>query len=228
MSPFIPTARSRLKRGHERGHYDEATIHDILDSAILGHVGYTIDSQPFVTPTFFWRRKNCLYWHGSSASRMIRQQAEGIDVCMTVTLLDGLVIARSAFNHSANFRSVMAFGRTRLVTEEEERNRELDRFVERLLPNRLASLRPSHPQELKATALIAMEIAEAVAKIRSGPPEDAEEDYALDCWAGVLPIQQLIGSPLADPRLRADIAKPDHLEVFQPGSDFSKLMKDFA
>lgn len=226
MSKFEPSDRTRLRRAHERGHYDKDTVYKILDSSLLAHIGYQIDGRPFVTPTFFWRNDDILYWHGSAASRMIRAQAQGIEVCLTVSHLDGLVLARSAFNHSANYRSVMAFGVTRLVTDIEEKKRELDRAVERMVPGRLSSLRPNHQQEIKATSLIAMEIKEAAAKIRSGPPEDDEDDYKSPLWAGIVEINQVIGKVIPDPLLAPGITEPDHLAIFKEGKDYSEFLEE--
>src|SRR5262249_28976644 len=153
----------------------------------------------YVTPTAYWRTGRQLYWHGSSASRMLRNHAGGVPVCVTVTQLDGLVLARSGFHHSLNYRSVMAFGTAHLVEDPAEKVRELDRFIDRLYPGRRATLRGHEAQEIKATSLISMEIEEAAVKIRSGGPKDDEADYALDCWAGVIPIRQIVGTPEADP-----------------------------
>jgi len=224
MTAFTPTSRSQVKRLHERGRYDEESVFAILDAGILAHVGYVIDGQPYVTPTSYWRRGRTLYWHGSSASRMLRTQKGGIAVCVTVSLLDGLVVARSGFHHSINYRAVMAFGHARIVEDAKEKEAELDYFIERIYPGHVASLRPIDQQELKGTTLIAMEIEEASAKVRSGPPKDDEEDYALDIWAGVIPIRQILGAAESDPRLKPGVALPDHLRRFAAGAQFDRLV----
>jgi nitroimidazol reductase NimA-like FMN-containing flavoprotein (pyridoxamine 5'-phosphate oxidase superfamily) len=224
MTAFAPTRRSRLKRLHERGRYDEESVFAILDAGLVAHIGYVIDGQPYVTPTAYWRRGRQLYWHGSSASRMLRTQSAGIPVCVTVSLLDGLVLARSGFHHSINYRAVMAFGRARKVEDAKEKESELDYFIERIYPGRVATVRPVNQQELKATTLLAMEIEEASAKVRKGEPRDDEEDYALDIWAGVIPIRQVVGAAENDPRLKPGIALPEHLNRFTDGKRFDALV----
>jgi nitroimidazol reductase NimA-like FMN-containing flavoprotein (pyridoxamine 5'-phosphate oxidase superfamily) len=224
MTAFTPTARSQVKRLHERGRYDEESVFAILDAGLVAHIGYVIDGQPYVTPTAYWRRGRQLYWHGSSASRMLRTQSEGIPVCVTVSLLDGLVLARSGFHHSINYRAVMAFGRARKVEDAKEKESELDYFIERIYPGRVATLRPVNQQELKGTTLLAMEIEEASAKVRRGEPKDDEEDYALDIWAGVIPIRQVIGAAENDPRLKPGIPLPEHLNRFADGARFDALV----
>ena len=226
MTAFTPTHRSKVKRLHERGRYDEESVFVILDAGILAHIGYVIDGQPYVTPTAYWRRGRTLYWHGSSASRMLRTQKVGIPVCVTVSLLDGLVVARSGFHHSVNYRAVMAFGRARFVEDAKEKEAELDYFIERIYPGRVATLRPVNQQELKGTTLIAMEIEEASAKVRTGEPKDDDEDYALDIWAGVIPIRQVVGAVENDPRLKAGVALPEHLRRFTDGTRFDSLVAD--
>ena len=226
MTDFVPTARSKVKRLHERGRYDEKSVFAILDAAVVAHIGYVIDGQPYVTPTAFWRRGRTLYWHGSSASRMLRTQKQEIPVCVTVTLLDGLVVARSGFHHSINYRAVMAFGRARMIEDAKEKEAELDYFIERIYPGRVATLRPVNQQELKGTTLIAMEIEEASAKVRVGEPKDDEEDYALDIWAGVIPIRQVVGAIENDPKLRPGIPLPDHLRRFADGMRFDALIAE--
>ena len=226
MTAFTPTARSQVKRLHERGRYDEESVFAILDAGLIAHIGYVIDGQPYVTPTAYWRRGRQLYWHGSSASRMLRTQSAGIPVCVTVSLLDGLVVARSGFHHSINYRAVMAFGRARKVEDAKEKEAELDYFIERIYPGRVATVRPVNSQELKATTLLAMEIEEASAKVRTGEPKDDEEDYALDIWAGVIPIRQVIGAAENDPRLKPGIALPEHLRRFTDGARFDALVSE--
>jgi uncharacterized protein len=224
MTAFTPTHRSKVKRLHERGRYDEESVFAILDAGIVAHIGYVIDGQPYVTPTAYWRRGRTLYWHGSSASRMLRTQKDGIAACVTVSLLDGLVVARSGFHHSINYRAVMAFGRAHFVEDAKEKEGELDYFIERIYPGRVATLRPVNSQELKGTTLIAMEIEEASAKVRTGEPKDDEEDYALDIWAGVIPIRQVVGAVENDPRLKSGVALPDHLRRFADGARFDALI----
>lgn len=204
-----PTPRTRVRRLPKRGRYDAATVHAILDAAYICHVGYAVDGQPYVTPTAHWRHGSRVYWHGSSASRMLRAlQGEGVRCCLTVTHLDGLVLARSAFHHSMNYRSVMALGTARAVLDRDEKETALRAFVERIAPGRWAGLRPVTAQELKATTVVWMELDEASAKVRTGPPVDDEPDYALPIWAGVVPVEQRLGSPLPDGRLAGDPPPP--------------------
>ncbi len=214
---FPVSPRSRLRRYPKRGSVERAEVYAILDAHFLCHIGYVIDGQHYVTPTGYWRQGDRLYWHGSSASRMLRSQSEGIPVCLTVTLLDGLVLARSGFHHSVNYRSVMAFGRARRIEDPSEKEAAVTAYIERLYPGRGAALRPVTAQELKATTVLGMAIEEATAKIRSCPPVDDEEDYALPVWAGVLPIRQILGAPLEDPRLAAGTPRPAHLAPFAEG-----------
>ena len=210
MTDLSPTERTRLRRVHQRGHYDRETIDAILDAGMICHVGYVIDGRPYVTPTICWREGDRVYWHGSSASRMLRK-AEDAEVCLTVTHVDGLVLARSAFHHSANYRSVMLFGRAAKVTDPEDKTARLKTFVDQLYPGRWDDLRPMTGQELKATTILSIPIDEASAKVRSGPPVDDEEDYALDVWAGVVPVRTVIGAPEDDPRLKPGVAEPGYL-----------------
>ena len=233
VDAFSPTERSRVKRLHERGRYDRETVHAILDAGMIAHIAYVIPDatnggQPYVTPTAYWRDGDRLYWHGSSASRMLRAEAKGIPVCVTVTHLDGLVLARSGFHHSINYRSVMAFGKAAIITDIAEKTHHLNRFVDRVYPGRNATLRPIDPQELKATTLLGMEIEEASAKIRTGPPKDDEPDYALDCWAGVIPIAQVVGAAVPDPLLRPGVDWPEHLRLFKDGNRFDAVMTENA
>lgn len=194
------TSRTRVRRQPARGSHDLAAIHAVLDAGLLCHVGYEFGSGPFVTPTAYWREGNRVYWHGSAASRMLKAQASGVPVCFTVSHFDGLVLARSAFHHSVNYRSVMAFGTGELVTDAEEKARQLELFMERLAPGRWAEVRRPTARELRLTTVIGLELDEAVLKCRSGPPSDDDADYALDVWAGVLPIATRAGRPEPDPR----------------------------
>ena len=208
---FKPTARTRVKRLHKRAHYDRATVYSIIDAAILAHVGYVIDGQPFVTPTNCWRDGDRVLWHGSMASRMLKTVREGVPACVTITHLDGLVMARSAFHHSVNYRSVMLFGRAAMITDRAEKSRALEAFVERVAPGRWSTLRPMTAQELKATMVVGMTIDEAAAKVRTGPPVDDEPDYAMAIWAGVVPLRITAGTPIADARLIAGTPVPSNL-----------------
>ena len=205
-----PSERVRVKRVHERGAYDRATIDAILDAAPVAHVGYVVGGQPFVTPTLQWREGDHVYWHGSAASRML-EAADGADVCVTVTLIDGIVVARSAFHHSVNYRSVMLIGRASLITDPAEKEARLKAFIDGLFPGRWAILRPVTARELRATSVLSIPISEASAKVRIGPPKDDEEDYALDIWAGVLPLRLESQTPIGDPRMKADVPVPDHV-----------------
>ena len=209
---FPPTPRTRVKRLHQRACYDRKTVHAVLDAGLVCHVGYTIDDQPYVTPTAYWREDDWVYWHGSSASRALRRQKGGVPVCFTASLLDGLVLARSGFHSSINYRSVMAFGAAVLIDDPAEKLRQLERFVERLTPGRWAELRPVEAQELKATTVLGLELKEVVAKVRSGPPADDEPDYDLDVWAGEVPMRRVIETAIDDPRLKAGIPAPDYLK----------------
>ncbi|CAM4414894.1 pyridoxamine 5'-phosphate oxidase family protein [Palleronia rufa] len=206
--------KSRLRRYHERGHFDRKTVNAILDAQPMCSVGYVIDGQPYVTPTFQWREGNRVYWHGSSASRALRQSNEA-QVCLTVSILDGLVLARSGMHHSANTRSVMLFGTARKVEDPEEKLARLRNFVNGLFPGRYDTLRPDHAQDLKATMVLGMEISEGSAKIRTGDPGDDEADYALPIWAGVIPVQTTFGAPAPDPRNLPGVEVPEHVRTFR-------------
>lgn len=208
---------NRVKRRHDRGFYDTATVHALLDSAALCHVAYVIDGQPYCTPTLYWREGSRLYWHGSSASRMLRNLAEGEPACLTVTHLDSLVLARCGFNHSADYRSVMAFGHARLVSDAEEKERALVMMVDRFFPGRTAQLRQSTQQEIKATAVVTMEIERASAKIRAKGVADDDEDYELPIYAERLPVNTVLGAPQACARLLPGIARPSNLASYREG-----------
>jgi nitroimidazol reductase NimA-like FMN-containing flavoprotein (pyridoxamine 5'-phosphate oxidase superfamily) len=207
---------TRVKRLPERGRYDRETVHAILDAGFVCHVGYAVDGHPVVTPTSYWREDDHVYFHGSSASRMLRTLSDdGVPCCLTVTHTDGLVLARSAFHHSVNYRSVMLFGTARPVTDEAAKARALEAFVERLYPGRWATLRPMTAQERKATSVLRLEIDEASAKIRAGAPKDDEEDYALPIWAGVVPLTMTVGQPVPDDRLAGGVETPEHVRRFR-------------
>ena len=209
---YPPSEKTRVKRLHERARYDRESAHAILDAGLLCHVGYVIDGQPYVTPTAYWREDDWVYWHGSSASKMLRKVKEGVSVCLTVAMLDGLVLARSGFHSSVNYRSLMAFGQAELVAEEAEKIRSLDIFIDRLTPGRAAEVRPPTSQEMKATTVLRMKLSEVAMKIRNGPPADDDEDYDLDVWAGVVPIRTVIETPQDDPRLKDGVAAPGYLD----------------
>jgi len=216
MTDLKSTERSRLRRSHKRGSFDRDTVNAILDATPLCHVGYNIDGKPYVTPTFHWREGNHIYWHGSSASRML-ENALKADVCLTVTHLDGFVIARSAMHHSVNFRSVMLFGRPEIVADPDVAAARLKTFVDGLFPGRWDTLRPMTEQELKATTVLSMEIEEGAAKVRDGGPVDDEEDYELPIWAGVVPGHTILGAPIACERLDPDIPLPDDVKTMTFG-----------
>ena len=205
------TQRTRLKRLPKRGLYERETINAILDEAFICHVGFVAGGQPYVIPTGYARIGDDLMIHGSSASRMLRSIAEGIDVCVTVTLIDGLVLARSAFHHSMNYRSVVILGKAELVTDANEKNKALEAFTEHVIPGRWAEVRWPTDLELKATTVLRLPITEASAKIRTGDPVEDEGDYAMNVWAGVLPLTLTTGEPVADAKLDQAILLPDYL-----------------
>lgn len=216
--PHFPISdRNRVRRKPDRGRFDKATVYDILDAAMIAHIAYLIDGQPFCTPTGFWREGDTLYWHGSSASRMLRSQAEGVPVCATVTHLDALVLARSGFHHSVNYRCVMAFGTARLVTDATAKARAINGFVDRFYPRRSAEIRPPRVQEVKATSFVAMPIDDASGKIRSTHVSDDEDDYALPIWAARIPIRQVIGDLEPCPRLMPGLGAPDSVSAYRSG-----------
>ena len=230
LSPpsYTPTPRSRIRRHPERAHYDRETVFAILDAALLCHVGYVIDGRPYVPPTLFWRDGERLYWHGSSASRMLRTQAKGIPVCVTVSHVDALILARCAFRHSLNYRAVMAFGTAALVEEEGEKEAGLNALIERLYPGRTRLMRPILPQELKATSLVSMVIDEASAKIRDDGPIDLEADYGAGCWAGVIPIATRLGAAVPDARVAPHGAAEPEVGHFAEGAALDEILVDLA
>lgn len=214
--PLVITEKTRLRRLNKRGHFDRATINGILDAQPMCSVGYVIDGQPYVTPTFQWREGNRVYWHGSSASRALRQSKDA-QVCLTVAILDGFVLARSGMHHSVNTRSVMLFGTAVKVENPEAKLAKLRNFVNGLFPGRYDTLRPDHAQDLKATMVLGMDISEGSAKVRTGDPSDDEEDYALPIWAGVIPVKTEIGTPIPDSRILDGVDLPDHVRDFSLG-----------
>jgi nitroimidazol reductase NimA-like FMN-containing flavoprotein (pyridoxamine 5'-phosphate oxidase superfamily) len=212
-----PSERVRLRRKRERGSYERETIEAILDEGLIGHLGIVEDGQPLVIPTLHARHGEIVYCHGSTASRTLKALAAGAPACLTVSLIDGLVLARSAMHHSANYRSVVLLGTARLVEDPVERLRGFEAIVERLVPERWGEVRHPTEKELKATALLAFGIEEASAKVRTGPPQDDEEDYALDVWAGVIPLSLSAGVPIADERLAAGTPVPAHVSRYRRG-----------
>jgi uncharacterized protein len=221
---FPVSDRNRLRRLHERGRYDRASIYPILDAAMLCHIAYIIDGQPYCTPTAFWREADHLYWHGSSASRMLRSQRDGLPVCLTVTHLDSLVLARCGFNHSVDYRSAMCFGTAHIIDDPREKSRALDRMIDRFYPGRAATLRTSTAQELKATTLIGMAIDQASGKIRSKGVGDEEEDYALPIYAAKFPVSTVIAEVETCPRMPEGVARPPGLAPFTPGRRLDDIM----
>ena len=214
MSDYKPTERTQVKRLPKRGKYDQETVFSILDTAFVCHVGFTVDGQPYVIPTNFGRSGDMLYLHGSAASRMLRQLSEGIPVCVTVTHVDGLVLARSAFHHSVNYRSVVILGQARLVEDPAEKMEALRIFTEHVMKGRWNDVRQPTEQELKATTVLALPLDEVSAKVRTGGPIDDEGDYNLPVWAGVLPLTTSVKSPEPDPQRKNDPPVPEYLRNY--------------
>jgi nitroimidazol reductase NimA-like FMN-containing flavoprotein (pyridoxamine 5'-phosphate oxidase superfamily) len=220
---FVPTKRTRLKRLSKRASYERKIIYQILNEAFICHVGFISDGQPVVIPTAYGRAEDVLYIHGSVASRMLRALADGIRVCVTVTLVDGLVLARSAFHHSMNYRSIVVFGKAYVVRGAMEKAKALRLFSEHVIPGRWAEVRQPNEGELKKTLVLRMPLLEASAKIRRGPPIDDEADYALPVWAGELPIRLAIGAPISDPRLPQHLKAPAYIRNYKIQSRGTKL-----
>lgn len=214
--PLQKTDRSRPRRMHERGRFDRETANAILDAMPMCHVGYLIDGKPIVMPTFQWREGNHVYWHASSAGRGVRN-AEDNEVCLTVTILDGFVLARSGMHHSANYRSIMLFGKPTRVTDRDAKEAKLKNFVDGLFPGRWDTLRPINEQEAKATTILSLPIEEGSSKIRTGGAVDDEEDYELPIWAGVIPVSYSIGEVVPDERNLPGVAMPDHVKALKIG-----------
>jgi nitroimidazol reductase NimA-like FMN-containing flavoprotein (pyridoxamine 5'-phosphate oxidase superfamily) len=210
LTTFTPTERTTLKRLPKRGEYDHAAVHQILDEAFICHVGFVVDGKPVVIPTSYARIGAALYIHGSAASRMLRSLEEGIDVCVTVTLIDGLVLARSAFHHSINYRSVVIFGAANLVDDPDEKIKALHAFTDQVVPGRWEEVRWPNESELRATLVLKLPLVEVSAKVRTGPPIDDEEDYELSVWAGVVPLKLTAGPPINDDRLTTGIEAPEY------------------
>ena len=224
---FEITSVNRVKRVHERGRYDRKTVYEILDAALVCHIAYVIDGQPYCTPTAFWREGDHLYWHGSSASRMIRAEAKGIPVCLTVTHLDALVMARSGFHHSVNYRSVMAYGHAHKIEDEAEKLRLMDNFIDRVYPGRSRLIRQPNAQEFKATTMLGMEIESASGKIRDTHVADEEADYAgVAAWSALYPITQILGEKSECERQLPGLAVPEAMAGFQPGTRLDTLMTE--
>ena len=210
-----PTERTRVVRESHRGAYDRETIDKILDEGFVCHVGFSVDGQTYVIPTLFARIGDAIYFHGSAASRMLRNVSDGIPVCVTVTLTDGFVLARSVFNHSMNYRSVVALGKAILVDAANEKLQALHAFTEKILSGRWNDARQPNEKELKATSILRLPLTEVSAKIRTGPPEDDAPDYALPIWAGVIPLSFTPGAPIRDERCDTSIPTPAYAAQYK-------------
>ena len=211
---FVPTARTRVVREPHRGIYDRETAYKILDEGVICHVGFVVDGQPFVIPTGYGRREDNLYIHGSAASRMLRNLDKGVPVCVTVTLLDGVVLARSIFNHSMNYRSVVVLGTAVEVADREEKLEALRWISEHIVPGRWAEVRQPNEKELKATQVMRLPITEFSSKVRQGPPIDDEEDLGFPTWAGVIPLEMVAGEPIPDAKLNAGREVPSYARQY--------------
>ena len=214
MSTFPRTDLTTLKRLPARGVYDRELVYQILDEGFICHVGFAVGGQPFVIPTGYARAEDRLFIHGSQASRMLRTLKTGIDVCVTITLLDGLVLARSAFHHSMNYRSVVVFGRASIIDDPEEKLRALRAFSEHVIPGRWDDVRGPNEDELKATIVLSLPLDEVSAKVRTGPPLDEIEDYELPVWAGLIPLRLTGGAPIADPRMKEGVELPSYAREY--------------
>lgn len=210
----MKTPKIKVKRAPKRGHYDFETVANILDEGLVCHIGFVVDNQPCVIPTAYGRVDDKVYIHGAPASRLLKSLSTGIDVCLTVTLLDGLVLARSVYHHSMNYRSVVLFGTAQAVVEPAEKMAALKAFTEHVMQGRWDDVRSPNPAELAATSVLSLPITEASAKIRTGPPTDDAADYGLPVWAGVLPFAPVPGIPLADPQLPPEISAPDNVRNY--------------
>ena len=217
--PIKPASdRTRLRRRRDRGSYDRPTIDAILDEAIVAHLAIVMDDgQPIAIPTLHARAGDVVYCHGASAGRTMRAMAQGAPACLTVSVIDGLVLARSAMHHSANYRSAILLGKARPVEDPEEKWAAFEAIVERIVPGRWSEVRQPTAKEMRATSVVAIAIDEASAKARTGPPMDDEEDYSLDVWAGVIPLSMTVGEPIPDPLLREEIAVPEHVRSYRAG-----------
>jgi nitroimidazol reductase NimA-like FMN-containing flavoprotein (pyridoxamine 5'-phosphate oxidase superfamily) len=206
MNNYTPTERTKVRRLGKRAVYDRDRVHQILDEGYLCHIGFGVEGQTFVLPTVYARFDEMLYIHGSGASRTLKTLGRGVDMCATITLVDGYVLARSAFNHSMNYRSVMILGRARLVTEEGEKLKALRLITDHMVPGRWDEVRGPNELEMKQTVVLALPLEEVSAKVRVGPPGDEEEDYALPVWGGVIPISSRLQEPVADGRVLPGVA----------------------
>jgi nitroimidazol reductase NimA-like FMN-containing flavoprotein (pyridoxamine 5'-phosphate oxidase superfamily) len=215
MEKITQTTRTTLKRLPQRGNYDRNAINQILDEGFICHVGFAVEGKPFVIPTGYARVGDSLLIHGSQASRMLHTLEQGIDVCVTITLIDGLVLARSAFNHSMNYRSVVIFGNAKAIEDSLEKLTALRAISEHIIPGRWEDVRGPNQRELQLTTVLSLGLDEASAKIRNGPPIDYEEDYGLDVWAGVIPLKLIAESPVADPRLATAPAAPAYARSYK-------------
>ena len=215
MSKFTPTERTKVRRLPDRGKYDAESVYGILDEAFICHVGFVVEGQPYVIPTGFARVNDTLYIHGSAASRMLRTLADGVQVCVTVTLIDGIVMARSGFHSSMNYRSVVILGRATQVEGRDEKLAALAAFSEQVMPGRWKDFRETTDAELKGTLVLTLPLKEVSAKVRTGPPKDDEVDYALPLWAGVVPLKLSAGTPIDDPRLPRGIEPPGYARNYK-------------
>jgi uncharacterized protein len=215
MSDFQPTQRTQVKRLSKRGHYDRETVYRILDAGFVCHVGFSLDGQPYVIPTNYGRSGDTLYLHGSAASRMLKTLSAGVPVCVTVTLVDGLVMARSAFHHSVNYRSVVILGTAYLVEDPAEKREALHIFTEHVMKGRWNDVRQPAEHELKATTVLRLPLVEVSAKVRAGGPVDDEPDYELPVWAGVLPLETVAKLPIPDDRCKSDLPVPEYLKNYK-------------
>lgn len=214
METFPKTDLNTVKRVPKRGQYDKETIYDIVDDALICHVSFVFDGRPMIIPTIHARQGDTILLHGATSSRMLRHIATGADLCIAVTHLDGLVLARSVFHHSMNYRSAVLFGKGELIDDPEKKMAALKIFTEKLIPGRWDDARPPSPTEAKATHIVRIPIESASAKVRVGPPGDDDKDYALDVWAGVLPMHTVFGDLTADPLLKAGVEAPDYLNDY--------------
>jgi uncharacterized protein len=218
MDNYTPTSRTKVRRLPKRGSYDKAVVHAILDEGFICHVGFAVDSQPYVIPTVYARSGDTIYLHGSAVSRMLRTLTQGAAVCITVTLLDGLVLARSAFHHSLNYRSVVMIGSARLVDDKEEKMRALQLITDHVVPGRWDQVRWPNALEFRQTSVLALPLAEVSAKVRSGPPVDDDVDYALPIWAGVVPVCTRLGTPKDDGRVPPEAPAIDVARIARPAT----------
>jgi nitroimidazol reductase NimA-like FMN-containing flavoprotein (pyridoxamine 5'-phosphate oxidase superfamily) len=214
LNKISPTARTTLKRLPKRGVFERQRIYEILDEGFVCHLGFSVDGRPFVVPTGYGRSGEMLFIHGSAASRTLRTLAASVEVCVTVTIVDGLVLARSAFHHSMNYRSVMIFGTASVVQDDCEKMRALRAFSDHIIPNRWNDVREPNDSELKKTLVLRLPLVEASAKIRNGPPLDDGSDYELPIWAGEIPLRVMAQTPVPDSRLSPDVAVPSYIERY--------------